>query len=490
MAALFATGADAMILIISLLLAATAAARTAPPPAVSKADARKKQAAAASIETHRTELTALADQVWAFAETALREKRSAAVLADYAEKQGFKVERGIARMPTAFLASYGEGAPVIAVLGEYDALPGLSQKATADKQPLAAGAPGHGCGHNLFGAASLGAATAVKELIAAGRLKGTIRFYGTPAEEAVGGKAYMARDGVFKDVDVALAWHPADRTRADMNGGQAIVDMLVEFKGRAAHAAADPWNGRSAVDAVELFTHAVNLMREHVKPTVRMHYTITAGGDVPNVVPELGRVWMWARDFDRAGLDPVIERIKKAAEGAALAAGVEGSVKVQAGDLEILINETGARLLDANLRLFGPIRYTAEEETFARALQKAAGVEERGMDPTIVSLDGQEPEGGSTDVGDVSWVTPTLHVSVTTAPRGVPWHAWPVVASGGMSIGHKGLVLAAQTLAATMVDLFDDAAARASVRAEFERKTKGYVYRPYIPDGPPPVPAE
>jgi aminobenzoyl-glutamate utilization protein B len=476
--------------LISLLLVAAATARATPPPAASRADVRKKQAAAAAIEVHRAELVSLSDQVWGFAETALRETRSAALLADYAEKQGFRVVRGLDGMPTAFLASYGEGKPVIAVMGEYDALPGLSQKATAEKAALQPGAAGHGCGHNLFGAASLGAATAIKELIAAGRLKGTVRFYGTPAEESVGGKAYMARDGVFKDVDVALAWHPADRTRADMNGGQAIVDMLVEFHGRAAHAAADPWNGRSAVDAVELFTHAVNLMREHVKPTVRMHYAITAGGDVPNVVPELGRVWIWARDFDRAGLDSVIERLRKAVEGAALGAGVTGTMRVQAGDLEILINETGARLLDANLRLFGPIRYTAEEDAFARALQTNAGVEVRGMESAILPLEGQQPEGGSTDVGDVSWVVPTLHVSVTTAPRGVPWHAWPVVASGGMSIGHKGLVLAAQTLAATMVDLFDDEAARAAVRAEFEVKTKGYTYKPYIPDGPPPLPRE
>ena len=218
-------------------------------------------------------------------------------------------------MPTAFVASYGEGRPVIAILGEYDALPGLSQKAVPERSELAAGAAGHGCGHNLFGPASLGAAIAIKELIAAGQLSGSVRFYGTPAEEAVGGKAYMARDGVFKDVDVALAWHPADRTRADMQGGQAIVDMLVEFKGRAAHAAVDPWNGRSAVDAVELFTHAVNLMREHVRPTTRMHYTITGGGDVPNVVPETGRVWIWARDFDRAVLDGVVERLRRAVEG-------------------------------------------------------------------------------------------------------------------------------------------------------------------------------
>ncbi len=479
-----------MNLMLALLVAASAAAPEAPKGkrALTKADVRKKQAAAASIEAKRPELVALADQVWAFAETALRETRSAALLADYAEKQGFRVERGLAGMPTAFVASYGEGRPVIAVLGEYDALPGLSQKALPEKAPLQAGAAGHGCGHNLFGPASLGAAIAVKELIASGRLSGTVRFYGTPAEEAVGGKAYMARDGVFKDVDVALAWHPADRTRADMQGGQAIVDLVVEFKGKAAHAASDPWNGRSAVDAVELFTHAVNLMREHVQPTTRMHYTITAGGDVPNVVPETGRVWIWARDFDRAVLDAVLERLRRAVEGAALAAGVEGKATVQAGDLEILINETGTRLLDANLRWLGPIAYTEQEEAFARALQVASGVEPRGMDTAIVPLEGQEREGGSTDVGDVSWVTPTLHVSVATTPRGVPWHAWPVVAAGGMSIGHKGMLQAAKTLAATMVDLFEDEAARAAIRAEFEKKTRGFVYRPYIPDGPPPLP--
>jgi aminobenzoyl-glutamate utilization protein B len=479
-----------MRIMLALLLAAPPASPATPkaPGALTKADVRKKQAAAASIDAQRPELIALADQVWGFAETALKETRSAALLADHAEKQGFRVERGLAGMPTAFVASYGAGRPVIAVLGEYDALPGLSQRAVPERSPLQAGAAGHGCGHNLFGAASLGAAVAIKELIAAGRLSGSVRFYGTPAEEAVGGKAYMARDGVFKDVDVALAWHPADRTRADMQGGQAIVDMLVEFKGKAAHAAADPWNGRSAVDAVELFTHAVNLMREHVRPTTRMHYTITAGGDVPNVVPETGRVWIWARDFDRAVLDGVLERLRRAVEGAALSAGVEGKATVQAGDLEILINETGTRMLDANLRWLGPIRYTEEEEAFARALQTASGVEARGMEGTIGSLVGQEPEGGSTDVGDVSWVTPTLHVSVTTAPRGVPWHAWPVVAAGGMSIGHKGMLHAAKTLAATMVDLFEDEAARAAVRAEFEKKSRGFAYRPYIPDGPPPLP--
>jgi aminobenzoyl-glutamate utilization protein B len=264
--------------------------------------------------------------------------------------------------------------------------------------------------------------------------------------------------------------------------------LLVEFHGRTAHAAFDPWNGRSALDAAELFTHGVNMMREHVKPTVRMHYVIPDGGDVPNVVPDHARVWLWARDFERKGVDDVLARLRKVAEGAALMAGVTEKLTVQAGDYEILVNEAGERLLDANLRRVGPLAFTPEEEAFARDLQKAAGVEPSGMDATIGPLEGQEQEGGSTDVGDVSWNVPTLHVSVATAPRDVPWHAWPVVAAGGMSIGHKGLVLAAKTLALTMVDLFDDPAARGTVRAEFERKTQGFVYKPYIPDGPPPVP--
>jgi aminobenzoyl-glutamate utilization protein B len=476
--------------LLALTLAASAAASVAAPraPVASRADFRKKEAAVAAVEARRADLVSLADQVWAHAETALRETRSAALLADYAEMQGFRVERGAASMPTAFVASFGQGRPVIAVLGEYDALPGLSQKTVPRKEALQGGAPGHGCGHNLFGAASLGAALAIKDLIAANRLSGTVRFYGTPAEEAVGGKVYMVREGLFRDVDVALAWHPSDRTRADMQGGQALVDMMVEYRGRTAHAAADPWNGRSAADATELFTHGLNLMREHVKPTVRMHYVVQDAGDVPNVVPDHARVWVWARDFERRGVDETVERLRKVAEGAAMMAGVDGGLRVQGGDYEILINETGAALLYRNLTWLGPIRYTPEEEAFGKALQAAAGVEPRGLDGSIDPLVGQEKEGGSTDVGDVSWNVPTLHVSVATAPRGVPWHAWPVVAAGGTSIGHKGLILAAKTLAATMVDLLDDPAARAAVRAEFETKTKGFVYKPAVPAGPPPVP--
>jgi len=452
------------------------------------AGSKKKDEATATIENHKGELITLSNQIWTFAETALRETKSAKVLADYAEQNGFKVERGVSGMPTAFIATYGEGKPVIGILGEYDALPGISQKASPVKEALEPGASGHGCGHNLFGAASLGAALAIKELIAAGKLKGTIRFYGTPAEESVGGKIYMARDGLFNDLDVCLAWHPDSETRADTQSSQAMIDFIVEFHGKASHAAYDPWNGRSAVDALELFTHGLNMLREHVKPTTRMHYTIVKGGDVPNVVPEYAKIWCWVRDWQRSEVDAIFARVQKIAEGAGLMAGVEAKVTVQSGDYELLINMSGAKLLHENLTRLAPIVYTSEEQDFACAIQRATGVAEKGMNSSIHPLEGQEASGGSTDVGDVSWVVPTLHLSVTTAPAGAPWHAWPVVACGGMSIGHKGMVYAAKALAATMVDLFEDAKVREAIRAEFEEKTHGHVFKPYIPAGPPPLP--
>jgi aminobenzoyl-glutamate utilization protein B len=460
-------------------------------PAASK-PGPNKEAAVASVERHRPELVELANQVWAFAETALKEKRSSKVLADYAEAQGFKVERGVAGLPTAFVATYGEGKPVIAILGEYDALPGISQKAQSTKEPLEAGAPGHGCGHNLFGAASLGAAVAVKELIAAGKLHGTVRFYGTPAEESVGGKLYMIREGLFKDVDVALAWHPADETRADTKSTQAMVDFVVEFRGRTAHAAFDPWNGRSALDGLEIFTHALNMMREHVRPSVRMHYVIKDGGDVPNVVPDHAKVWAWVRDSKHASVDELMERVRKMVQGSALAADVESTLRVQSGDYEMLVNRSGERLLQSNMAWLGPIQYTDAEQEFAKTIQRETGIEPKGLDGAIKPLDEHpgEPEGGSTDVADVSWNVPILHVSVTTAPAGSPWHAWPVAACGGMSIGHKGMTFAAKVLAATMVDLFEQPDRRAEIRREFEESTKGVVYQGYIPEGPPPLPQD
>ncbi|MGH7494189.1 MAG: amidohydrolase [bacterium] len=452
---------------------------------------KKKKEAITTVDQQRTKLINLSDQIWTFAETALREKKSSKLLADYAEQQGFKVETGVAGLPTAFIASYGQARPFIGILGEYDALPGLSQKAIPAKEANEPGAAGHGCGHNLFGTASLGAAVAIKELIAAGKLKGTIRFYGTPAEESVGGKIYMAREGLFNDLDVCLAWHPDEKTRADTQSSQAVVDFIVEFHGKAAHAAFDPWNGRSAVDGLELFTHGLNMLREHVKPSVRIHYTIQKGGEVPNVVPEYAKIWCWVRDSKRDGVEAVLSRVREMAQGAALMAGIESKFTIQTGDYEMLVNVTGAKLLHSNLTWLGAIQHTEEEQTFARAIQRAAAVEEKGLNSAIQPLEEQKPDppGGSSDVADVSWIVPVLHLSVTTAPEGTPWHAWPVVACGGMSIGHKGMLQAAKALAATMVDLFEDANMRGVIQAEFKEKTKGHVYKPYIPTGPPPLPA-
>jgi len=461
-----------------------------PPVAASAAPSPTKRAAVVAVDRHAAQLSELSDKIWGYAETALREHQSSKLLADYAEAQGFTVTRNVSGMPTAFVARFGTGKPVIGIMGEYDALPGVSQKAQAEKSPLVAGAPGHGCGHNLFGAASLGAALAIKELIAAGKLKGTVVFFGTPAEEAVGGKSYMARDGVFDEVDTMFAWHPGDISHADMLTGQAMVDLRVEFHGKAAHAAADPWNGRSALDGVEAFTHGVNLMREHMPLSSRVHYVIPDGGDVPNVVPEHAAVWIWARDQKRSEVELLYARLRKIAEGAALMTGTTVDVKLQGGSWEVLLNKTGAKLLDANLRWIGTPVYTADEDTFAKKIQAATEVPPVGMDRGIESLDTQIEEGGSTDVGDVSWIVPTLNLTVVTSPKAAPWHAWPVVATGGMSIGHKGMIVAAKTLAATMVDLYEQPQALRAVRTEFEQQRGATVFKAYLPEGPPPLPVD
>lgn len=485
---------DSRVGAVAFSLALVAGAVMLPARAVAQqaqATAEKKEAVAL-VEKQRADMVRMSDQIWAYAETALREVRSSKALADYAEANHFRVTRGVAQMPTAFVAEFGQGRPIIGILGEYDALPGISQKATATKEALEPGAAGHGCGHNLFGVGSLGAATAAKELIAAGKLKGTIRFYGTPAEEAIGGKVYMARDALFKEVDVMLAWHPDDEIKADVDSSQAMMDMAVEFMGKTSHAAYDPWNGRSAVDALELFTHGLNMMREHVKPTVRIHYTIQRGGDVPNVIPDYAKLWLWVRDSKHAGVEEILPRVRKMVDGAAIMAGVDGKVTTQAGSWEMNVNLAASRLLYSNLEWLGPLKFTEEQQQFARAIQRNTGTEEKGLKGEVMAWRDPlpDPPGGSTDVADVSWVVPTIHLSVTTAPYRAPWHAWPVVATGGMSIGHTGMMCASRALAATLVDLFQQPAAVAAIRAEFAEKTKGVAYKGYIPDGPPPVPPE
>ncbi len=480
------------LLLALTLFALPVAAEKAKPgkPAAHDPALSKKQEAVALIDKQQQPLETLSDKIWGYAETALREKQSAKTMSDYAEQQGFKVERGVAGMPTAFVASYGEGRPIIGILGEYDALPGISQKVSSTKEALVPGAPGHGCGHNLLGTASMGAAVAIKDMIAAGKLKGTIRYYGTPAEEAVGGKLYMLRAGLFQDVDIVLAWHPATKITADTDGGQAIVDTIVEFHGKASHAAFDPWNGRSALEGLEALTHGLDMMRQNIQPTARIHFVIVKGGDVPNVVPEYAKLWLWLRDTKRERVEEMLARVKKMTEGAGLIAGVEAKLTVQSGDYERLVNLTGERLLYANMTWLGPIQFTEEEQAFAKQIQTNTGVPTKGLLGQIQPFDpNPPPQGGSTDVGDVSWNVPTLHFSITTAAEGAPWHGWPVVATSGMSIGHKGMIYASKVLAATAVDLFEKPDVRDAIKKEFAEQTKGVTYRTFIPDGPPPVPA-
>jgi len=450
-----------------------------------------KAAVVASVDAHATDLTGISDRIWSFAETALQEHRSAAALADYAEAQGFRVERGVAGMPTAFVASWGSGRPIIGILAEFDALPGISQQATPVKQPLQKDAPGHGCGHNLFGAASLGAAVAVKERMQQAGLPGTLRLYGTPAEETIGGKLYMARAGLFDDLDASLDWHPTDHIEADAQSSQALIDFRVRFFGKAAHAAFDPWNGRSAVDGLELYTTGINYLREHVKPTVRIHYLIERAGDVVNVVPENAVIWTRVRDSRRDGMLEVYERVKKIAAGAAQMAEVGHEVELISGMHEVLVNRAGAAAVQGNLELLGPITWSDQETAFAQAIQEATEKEPVGLDGEVHELlaTREDPEGGSTDVGDVSWIVPEVRLGVTTAPVGTPWHSWAVVACGGMSIGHKGLLYAAKALGMTALDLLEKPALLDEVKAEFRERRGDYAYEAILPEGPPPVPA-
>lgn len=451
-----------------------------------------KKAAIETIESRFDELTELSDKIWSYEEVAFKEHQSSKALADYAEEQGFKVSRGVAGIPTAFTAEYGSGQPIIGILGEFDALPGLSQKTVPSKDPQNPGGAGHGCGHNLFGVASMGAATAIKELIDQGKIKGTVRFYGTPAEEKFFGKLWMVREGLFEDVDIVMDWHPGAETKAEVQAGLALVDFLVEYTGQAAHASADPWNGRSASDALELYTTGINYYREHVKPTVRMHYDIQNAGEVVNVVPDYSRIWTRVRDTKRDGVVTVWKQVEKIAEGAALMANVDYKITLISGIHGVLVNRTGAAALQKNLESLGAIDYTEEEQEFAKKIQAATGKEQVGAVSEIQPLEEtlEHPMGGSTDVGDVSYVVPTVRLRATTAPKGTPWHSWAVVACSGMSIGHKGMAYASKAMAMTMIDFFEDEKLRNEMKAEFKERKGDYIYKGMVPEGPPPIDME
>lgn len=468
-----------IILLVALLVSITT---------IGQKISKNKKAVIASVEKHKSELIKISDSIWAAAEEAFQESVSSEILASYAEKNGLTVTRGVANIPTAFTATYGSGKPVISILGEFDALPGLSQKTKPEKEPYKDGAAGHGCGHNMFGTSSLGAAIAIKEQMEAGKLKGTVKFLGTPAEEKYFAKVWMVEAGLWSDVDVNVSWHPGANIEADVQSGLSLIDFVVEFYGQAAHASADPWNGRSASDALEIYTTGINYYREHILPTSRIHYHIQDGGQVVNVVPDYSKLWVRVRDPKRKVMLPTYERVKKMAEGAAIMANVDYKISLVSGIYETLVNRSGGEIMQKNLELLGPISYTADETAFGKAIQKATGKEQVGMDSKINPLKETEknPGGGSTDVGDVSWNVPNINLSVTVAPKGTPWHSWAVVACGGMSIGHKGMAYAAKAMGMTMVDLFENPKLVTKVKEEFKTRKGDEVYEPMI-DGPPPI---
>lgn len=439
-----------------------------------------------SIEKQKINLIESSDAIWEFAETSLVEFESSKTLMDYARKNGFDVKPGVAGIKTAFTASYGEGKPIIGILGEFDANAGISQKRQPTREPRIMGAAGHGCGHNLFGTASLGAAVAIKEQIEKGNIKGTVIFYGTPAEETIFAKVWMVREGLFDNLDVCMDWHPGDHIESGTQSSKSLVDFRVKFYGNSSHASSDPWNGVSAVDALELYANGLNYYREHIKPTARIHYQIEKAGDVVNVVPNYAQIWTRLRENDRANVDVLYERALKIAKGAALMTGTNYETKLISGIYEIQVNRTGAKIMYDNLNSLGEIEYSESEIKYANTILKETGKPEKGIDGKLHPLRETMPaQGGSTDVGDVSQVVPVIRMSATTAASGGPWHSWAVVACTGMSIGHKGMIYASKALAMTMADLYNSPALIEEVKRDFIENRKYDKYDPRILTGPP-----
>ena len=440
----------------------------------------------ASVEAQKEQMIATSDAIWEAAETSLEEFKSSQQLKDYARANGFTVTENVADIPTAFMASYGSGRPIIGILGEFDANAGISQKRQPTREARVEGGAGHGCGHNLFGTASLGAAVAIKEQIEKGQLKGTVIFYGTPAEETIFAKVWMARAGVFDQLDVCMDWHPGASIEAGTQSSKALVDFRVKFYGSSSHASSDPWNGKSAVDAMELYTTGLNYYREHILPTSRIHYQIEKAGDVVNVVPDFAQIWTRLRENNREQVDVLYERALKIAEGAALMTGTTHEVKLISGIYEIQVNRTGAEAMQKNLEALGEITYTDEEVAYANTILKETGKPQKGIDGSVHPLRETLPaQGGSTDVGDVSQIVPTIRMSATVASKGGPWHSWAVVACTGMSIGHKGMIYAAKALAMTMADLYKNPKLVDAVKKDFKDNKVNKTYDPRILPGPP-----
>ncbi|MBA4020038.1 MAG: amidohydrolase [Pirellula sp.] len=450
---------------------------------------RAKQAARAGVVARADQIGSLGKQVWEFAEPAFQEHRSSALLAETLEKEGFTVRRGVAEMPTAFVAEFGSGKPVVGLLAEYDALPGLSQAAEPVMRPLPRQVAGHGCGHNLFGAAIVGAAVSAKEAMQKHKLAGTLRVYGCPAEEGGCGKAYLIRAGEMKDVDVALHWHPGTSNQASMRTSLAIIRFRARFTGVSAHAAGSPHLGRSALDGIELMNTGINFLREHVPSTARIHYVITNGGKRPNVVPQEAEAWYYIRAPKMAEAQAIYARVRKIAEGASLMTETKHELRMVTGSYEVLVNEPLAKAMDANLRAVGPPQFSAEELAFAAAIRKEFGVasppEERPIVGDVEKF-GTDATQGSTDVGDVSWTVPTAGLGIATAAREIPAHSWAMTACAGSPLGTRGSVVAAEVLAATTIDVFEQPELIAAARKDFAARTKSTTYETVLSPGPAP----
>jgi aminobenzoyl-glutamate utilization protein B len=416
---------------------------------------QKPEQTIANLNSKKDFYSSIAQKIWEYAEMGFQEEKSAAILQETLRNEGFTITKGVAGIPTAFIAEYGEGKPVIAILGEYDALPGLSQEAVPEKKSAGKTA-GHACGHHLFGTASMAAAIEVKNWLKTNKKKGTIRFYGCPAEEGGSGKVYLVREGLFNDVDTALHWHPADAN--DANPGSALANKSAKFRfyGIASHAGMAPEKGRSALDGVEAMDMMVNMMREHIPSDARIHYVITNGGKAPNVVPDYAEVYYYVRHGNRKTVVEIFDRITKAAEGAALGTGTRMDYELIGGTHELLPNTTLQQLMYTNLIKVGGVNYTEEEKTFGKAIIKSLGVENENLEKAsiIQPYKTLDLSFGSTDVGDVSFTVPTAGMGSATWVPGTPAHSWQAVAAGGTDIGNKGMMVAAKTIALTAIDLY------------------------------------
>ncbi|UII76351.1 amidohydrolase [Flagellimonas sp. HMM57] len=440
-----------------------------------------------SLDAKAEQYGAIALEIWNLAEMGYMENESSALLQKTLSDQGFSINKGVAGIPTAFTAEYGSGYPIIAILGEYDALPGLSQQAVPEKKS-AGKAAGHACGHHLFGTASTAAAIAVKDWLKSSNTSGTIRFYGCPAEEGGSGKVYMVREGLFDDVDVALHWHPSSQNAASAGAALANKSAKFRFYGTSAHAAGAPEMGRSALDGVEAMNAMVNMMREHIPQEARIHYVITDGGKAPNVVPNFAEVYYYARHNKRDVVIDIFDRMVKAAEGAALGTGTTMDYEMIGGTHELLPNLVLQKIMHDNLSEIGGITYSEEEKVFADKISTSLGYKELDMDKAknIQPYKEEARAYGSTDVGDVSYTVPTVGMGAATWVPGTPAHSWQAVAAGGTSIGTKGMMVAAKTLTLTAMDLFKNPKTVEDAKAELEkRRGDDFKYTPLLGDRPP-----